>query len=394
MEVKQTTIQVKMFGEFFISNEHHAFPREKKKSLQIGMLMAYLLANRNLETSKNKLIEILWPNEESDHPEGALRNLVYRARMEMKKFFPGEDRSCILLHNNSYQWDYDTACSIDVDQFEEYCKLVSVEREPMLKYEYCQKAMALYKGDFLPEYSSEEWVVFRSAYYKRLYGNCLLDACLKLTEEGLYQEVLNLCDHIIVADQLDSRVYECKLTAYLELGNPQSALSYYNQVVDLSYSKMGVNVSERMKELYQQILDRLPNRPTGVEELAQQLKEEQGAPGTFYCNYDVFKNIYQINVRAARRALRARFFVLLTLDDPSGLTSRLEEESNLLKQIISSQLRKNDVFSQYNTAQYLLILAAQNQANCQKAIDRIIERFYTRSQEANITLSYQVKQID
>ena len=65
-----------------MKNGNYAFPQEKKKSKQVGLLFAYLLANRNVEISKSKLIEVLWPEEDSGNPEGALRNLVYRGRMK------------------------------------------------------------------------------------------------------------------------------------------------------------------------------------------------------------------------------------------------------------------------------------------------------------------------
>ena len=59
------TLQIKMFGKFSMKNGNYAFPQEKKKSKQVGLLFAYLLANRNVETSKSKLIEVLWPEEDS-----------------------------------------------------------------------------------------------------------------------------------------------------------------------------------------------------------------------------------------------------------------------------------------------------------------------------------------
>ena len=49
------------------------------KSLQITRLLSYLIANKDSEVSKDKLIDILWPEETSANPSGALRNLVYRA---------------------------------------------------------------------------------------------------------------------------------------------------------------------------------------------------------------------------------------------------------------------------------------------------------------------------
>lgn len=395
MKKKDMVLHIKMFGKFSMQNAYYTFPQEKKKSMQVGLLMAYLLANRNVETSKSKLIEVLWPEDDSGNPEGALRNLVYRARKEIQKFFPqdvDDTRDSIVLRRDSYLWQPAIPCEIDTDRFEEYCKQVSVEQGALQKYEYCEKAIDLYTGEFLQEYAAEQWVVFRSVYYKRLYTNCIFETCHALIDAHCYQEVIDLCDKAGMLDQLDVHVHEMKMLAYLHTGNPQRALAYYDQIVDLYFSCMGMDVPESMKEVYELVVDSMSNqKPVDVDELEQHLKEEQANDGTFYCNYDVFRNIYQINVRAARRALRSRFLALLTLIDTGG--GVVEEASELLKTVISEQLRKNDVFSQYNMTQYSVILAAQNADGCRKAIDRICEKFGQKNRDEAIRLEYEIKQI-
>ncbi len=386
-------IQIKMFGKFSMRNGEHSFPQEKKKSKQVGLLFAYLLANRNVETSKSKLIEVLWPGEESGNPEGALRNLVYRARMEMKKFFTRGDREAIVLNNNSYFWNADISSVIDTDQFEALCKQVSVGQDVEQKYDDCRQAMKLYQGDFLEEYEDAQWVIFRSVYYKRLYTTCVQETCEALMEAERYQQVIDLCDQAKLMEQMDLRVHELKMEAYLKLRQPQNALDYYNQVANLCYSNLGMEVPEHLREIYELILQSLPTqRPVDVEELEKGLREEKLSSGTFYCNYDIFKNIYQINVRAARRALRSRFLVLLTLKE-GGTQEHIDDETETLRQIISEQLRKNDVFSQYNVAQYSVILAAQNVEGCEKAMNRITDKYLQRRKFDTVTLEYEIKQI-
>ena len=180
------TLQIKMFGKFSMKNGNYAFPQEKKKSKQVGLLFAYLLANRNVETSKSKLIEVLWPEEDSGNPEGALRNLVYRGRMEMKKFFVRNGQEAIVLNNNSYFWNTDISCQVDTDQFEAFCKQVSVGHDAEQKYQDCLRAVELYQGDFLEEYEDSQWVIFRSVYYKRLYTTCVQEACEALLKAERY----------------------------------------------------------------------------------------------------------------------------------------------------------------------------------------------------------------
>ena len=268
------TLQIKMFGKFSMKNGNYAFPQEKKKSKQVGLLFAYLLANRNVETSKSKLIEVLWPEEDSGNPEGALRNLVYRGRMEMKKFFVRNGQEAIILNNNSYFWNTDISCQVDTDQFEAFCKQVSVGHDAEQKYQDCLRAVELYQGDFLEEYEDSQWVIFRSVYYKRLYTTCVQEACEALLKAERYQQVVELCDQAKLMEQMDLRVHEMKMAAYLKLNQPQNALDYYNQVANLCYSNLGMEVPDHLKELYELILQSLPTqKPVDVEELEKGFPE-------------------------------------------------------------------------------------------------------------------------
>ena len=42
----EDTLQIEMLGEFSIRNEFNKFPQETKKSMQVIMLIAYLIVNR------------------------------------------------------------------------------------------------------------------------------------------------------------------------------------------------------------------------------------------------------------------------------------------------------------------------------------------------------------
>ena len=63
------------------------------------------------------------------------------------------------------------------------------------------------------------------------------------------------------------------------------------------------------------------------------------------------------------------------------------------KRKLCGKLRKNDVFSQYNVAQYSVILAAQNIEGCEKAMRRIMDKYCQRRKFDTVTLEYEIKQI-
>ena len=103
--MKDYELTINMFGEFSIVNESYSLVTSKTKSPQLNMLLSYLIANKDTDVTKDKLIDVLWPEGDSNNPSGALRNLVYRARNELSKFFPNQGIEAILLVGNTYHWN-------------------------------------------------------------------------------------------------------------------------------------------------------------------------------------------------------------------------------------------------------------------------------------------------
>lgn len=67
---KKNILKIHLPGEFYMENKNYRFPQETKKSTQLILLIAYLMMYRHTVVSKEKLIKILWKEDESDKPEG------------------------------------------------------------------------------------------------------------------------------------------------------------------------------------------------------------------------------------------------------------------------------------------------------------------------------------
>lgn len=67
---KKNILKIHLLGEFYMENRNYRFPQETKKSTQLILLIAYLMMYRHTVVSKEKLIKILWKEDESDKPEG------------------------------------------------------------------------------------------------------------------------------------------------------------------------------------------------------------------------------------------------------------------------------------------------------------------------------------
>lgn len=392
---RKDIIEIHMLGEFTITYNNIKFPKDRKKSKQVMQLIAYLLCFRNGMIAKTELMEILWPNQELDNPEGALRNLIYRARKELTFLSKeeGEALSLILSRSNSYAWNAEIVCDIDIDRMKELLENIDKERDVDLLFHYCKLVFDTYGEDFLSEFSDKEWVRQSQHTIQSRLLKTVNQACRLFMESKKYEYIIDLCSYIDFRAFTDSNVHEYKLIAYSKLQQIPQAISYYHRVVDLYYSQMGIKISANIEKQYKKLLESSVKMPSDVTELEKELNEESISEGTFYCDFDVFKKFYQIYARAARRTTKARFLVLLTLHDDSGELSvqSMINEAEILRAVILRSLRKNDVFSKCNAMQYSLIVATLKMEGCCKAMERILQRYEAKKKEACVHLDFDIK---
>ncbi|MBB5264867.1 DNA-binding SARP family transcriptional activator [Catenibacillus scindens] len=393
-----TTLHIKMFGEFSISNEYGRFSHINNKSLQITRLLAYLIANKDTEIHKDKLMELLWPDENATNPSGALRNLVYRARQILEEFFPSqEDASgsenapveCILFSKNAYRWNPELDCEIDIFQFEDCIAQADQETDEKQQYALYQKAHDLYKGDFLNILTSDEWVVFRKVFYKNLYTKVTANMCRYLSSQKNYTAVIRLCEASSLVDPMDEQIHVEKIHAYLQMHAPSQAMAYYYSVADLFTQKFGIEPGTEMQKIYHEILIQLPNYHKNIHELENLLKEDKEEKRSFFCTFDVFKYIYQLSQRFVRRSPLKRYLVLFTLTDtsrPSEITNTLIDEMDVLYEVLSKNLRRNDVFTKAAPCQFALIIVLDDEAACQATLQRILRRYEKQRKSAQIQI--------
>lgn len=395
------TLQIKMFGEFSISNDFYSLSTAKKSGLTNFLLMAYLISNKGNHITSETLIDMLWPSGKTTNPGGALRTLIYRIRKDLVNFFPNipadQSAKLVCMTNNLYSWNFDVPCHIDVYDFKSFCHRASREPDKDKQYALLTQAFNLYTGEFLPVFAHHSWVMFRNNYYGNLYVNCVNKMCNYLDEVGDYQTILDICEKAFeYAPPVDETLCRQKIRALLNLNRAQAALEYYHSVLDMFSHEYGLDVSDSLHDIYQQILTCMPNHYQTISALEANLRQRDSSPGSFYCNFDVFQNIYQINLRSTRRSQRLRFLILLTLrdsKDSTGISDDLKEEMAILQQVMESKLRTNDVYTKSSICQYSLIIAATNESGCEVVRNRLLTTYNAKKQHKHVSLTIESKEI-
>ena len=186
-------LQVRMLGEFSISLGGREITDSDNRSRKVWLLLAYMIYCRGRGISQEELVDLLWGEEEgSSNPLNALKTMFHRVRSMLNQLDGAAGHVLIVRREGSYAWNPDVSFSFDVDDFESLCRSGGAA-EGDARLEFYQKALELYRGDFLPKLSSEPWVVPISAYFHNLYVQTVLDALPLLEERADREGAVALC---------------------------------------------------------------------------------------------------------------------------------------------------------------------------------------------------------
>lgn len=390
------TIYVNMLGEFSVTIEDKKINDKSNQSKKPWCLLEYLITFRNREIPPNELIELIWADEESANPGGALKTLLFRSRKLLAPLnYPPQD--LIVQHRGSYAWTKAMTTVVDADQFEELANKALEEKEDSEdRLDYCLDAIDLYKGDFLPKSEWESWVVPISTYYHSLYLKIVLMALDILKNQGNFQKIIDICQRAIAVEQFDENLHYNLIYALYKSGNQHGAMEHYTRTVDMFYNEFAITPSAHLKELYNIIRDTKHGITTDLTVIQEILKEDSRINGAFYCEYAVFRDIYQLESRAIERTGDSIFLCLLTLSDLNGkilkqsiLTKAMDE----LNTAICRSLRRGDVYSRYSVSQFMLLLPTSTYENGEMVLKRISQNFRKKYTRKDLMLTYSLQAV-
>ncbi len=372
-------LQISMLGGFSLSYPNGpSIDDQSHRSNKSWMVLAYLLTHRGKQITQEELIEILWADEEIDHPANTLKTLRHRLCTMLDHLGGMPGKEMIRYHHGVYAWNEEVDCVLDIDQFSTYCTLGEQEQNQEQQISYYLNAMEYYNGDFLPKLSSEMWVMPIHAYYHAEYLRVVKKSIALLGASKRYYEIITICQKAVTIEPYDEELHRELIGALVHTGAKQSALNHYEKVKELFYQEFGLNLSEDLVALYKQIIDETNDAQMDLSIITTRLQEEL-VPGAFYCEYALFKEIYRLMTRMMERSGQSVYVCLLSVTDKHGKrivnTKKQNEAVGRLRTTIQFSLRRGDVFTRYSVSQYLLLLSSINDENTEMVLTRIVDNF-------------------
>lgn len=388
-------IKMQLFGSFLLTSDEASLGEEKIHSNKITRLLVYLLIHRDYLLTHSQLIEVFW-EDNSKNPENALKNLMYRIRNELKEL---GDEKFICTVQGAYRWNPEIEVETDYEKFEHSAKKLSLTDDTEEKEKLCREIIDRYRGNVSAKISSESWIIPTVTWYKSMYMDAVKTLCGILESRGEWNEIGILCNKALTIDSLDEDVYCYLIRSLRGQKKYDLAISQYENANKLFYESMGIRYPSKLRRVFQEMLSETGVHMTNIENLLEEIRDSMRPNGAFFCDYQIFRQIYQIETRRLERLGIAEYIMLLTLRRNSKIWKEavvdrgLVEGMDILEESLRNSLRSGDVASRYSTNQFIILLPTCTYESSVKVMERIKKKFYGSVKKQRLELLYEMSEL-
>lgn len=397
MEKNDNKVYITMFHKFSFQYHNKVIDSEVMKSEKLVKLFTYLLMNHQRSLPSSEITDMLWYFEDIDNPIGALKNLIYRLRVLLKKELGISD--FVLTGKGAYSINPIYHLSMDVLDFEECNSNLTKKQDDDIKY--YKKLIDLYSGKFLSEIKGDHNILSKSAYYHSIYLGRVMEYAQVLEQKKEFEEMESLARKAIEIDDLEESLYEILIRALYFQKQYKKANEVYRSTTELLYEALGIKPSSSLQDLHKMIKKESHDENLDILEVQQELvEEEKEKHGAFFCEYGTFKEMYIIQARTIGRLGICAYLGLITLQDGSKFESDKEKNKQNIDKImrkiqnaLCSGLRIGDIVSRFSVNQFVVLLPTCNYENAVLAIDRVLRKPRYSLNSTNFSIEISIEEV-
>ena len=151
-------LRIKMFGGFSAEYGNEALTFGRQRGPKFGQLFQILMTRPGKGFNKKDIAEVLYGSEQVEDINASLNNTIFRLRKYLKNSpLPADEY--LTLSDGLLRFDGKIEVESDTWSFECAGQEFKAEQDIRKKAEICKRACELYQGEFLPQLSSEQWVI-------------------------------------------------------------------------------------------------------------------------------------------------------------------------------------------------------------------------------------------
>lgn len=387
------TLRIRMFGGFNVFVNDNSIDATITKSKKGLAFLQYLILKHGSVIPNQKLIKVLWPNEESGNPENALKTLVSRFRMILNQCSP-ELGNSIVAGRGGYQFVKLPNMTVDIFDFEDCVIAIEESRKLASKDESLyERVLAIYTGDLLEGNDQDDWSSSVSVHFHELYIKIIYEYLNLLKEKKNYGQIIQVCRFALETDPFDEKLHLELMQALVSVNRNNEALMQYKHVTNMHFRYLGVTPPEGIQAFYKHVIKADEILDQSMNAVRRELWAYGDVHGAYECEYAVFREIYSLQMRNLERLGSSMYIAVIMItsmdSEPIALLT-LDETMKALGDVLKRHLRKGDTITRFSTAQYAVLLPTVNMDSGRMVIERIKRFFYQKCPTTHIMFNFRL----
>ncbi len=263
-------LSLKLLGSYRLSMDGQ--PIDNIGSVKVRALLAYLAIEKDRAHPREKLVGLLWPEQDEAHARGSLSQVVYQLRgilgdRLLTGVLPAETHFqarelYLLVTPQQIQLNPKSDFETDVAIFLAQVAACKAHAHPVFNIcEDClklyQEAARLYRGDFLDGFylpkclAFEEWATVLREQLRLQVMDVLENLVLSFERQGELEQALAYARRMVVLDDLGEAGNAHIMRLLALLGKRDEALAQYMSFRQALAIQLGAEPSNKTRLLYQ-----------------------------------------------------------------------------------------------------------------------------------------------
>jgi len=214
-----------------------------------------------------------------------------------------------------------------------------------------------------------------------------------LRQKKQHDSIIRVCRQALDVDNFSEQLHMYLMAALIETKRNNEALVQYKYATHLQYRYLGVQPSEAMQEFYKQIVNAGRTLEFNLEAIQSELMESENQTGAFVCEYEVFKEIFNLQIRNLERLKTTMFLALIMISDMNGQALDSMRQANVmngLMEILRRNLRKGDAITHFSPTMLALLLPTVDYKTARLVLERVKKLFYSNYPNSEMRFDYRV----
>jgi len=229
--LEDNDVVINMFGGFEIRTYLGSLELSNYAPTKCCLMLVYLLFNSKRTVSVRELAEVLWPDQLFDNPGTMVKGVAFRLR---KLLTPICEKSLIIAKQGTYVINDELIIIEDTNNFDFVCSQLEKpdlsDHDRQMLYE---RAIAIYKGNLLPNFEDEIWLVGQMSHFQIKYWQLVKEFLVFLEESNQYAHFFTTASRAMNIVYPDGEIYFMMIRVMLKQGRQDLAKNCYLRVEKL-----------------------------------------------------------------------------------------------------------------------------------------------------------------